>query len=246
MARHAMTKTPSNALRAYVGVLFLAGVATVAGSWSQGSVRDVALVPVAFWFFLSMASETFWVPTPSGRGMVSMSLAINMASLFVLPLPHAVTIAAASVLFADLLLHRRGPIRANFNASQTAVAVATAGAAMQLAGMPTPPMGSRTILLYPLATLVALPVFFVVNTSLVSGVLAIVSGQSFWRAWRENYGFSYQVVNSGGLFLVGVGVVIGLEVVGYLAGLASLFFLILARDGYRLYLRRRGGLAAAG
>jgi hypothetical protein len=42
-----------------------------------------------------------------GKGMVSMSMAANIAVVFALPPPHALGVTGASIFLADLLFHKR-------------------------------------------------------------------------------------------------------------------------------------------
>jgi hypothetical protein len=79
-----------------------------------------------FWLVLFLASECFWLETPTRAGMDSMSLAVNFASLYVLPWHLVLTVGAFSVCSADLVLHRRGGLRATFNAAQTVISLAAA------------------------------------------------------------------------------------------------------------------------
>ena len=166
-----------------------------------------------------------------------MSLCANIAVLFVLPIPYALTIAALSVGLSDLLLHRRGLIRAVFNSAQTTIALAGAVAVMACLRGSSAPGGSQVMLLHPLATLAPLVIFPAVNVLIVSGILAIEKGQRFGFAWRENYGFWYHYLSCAMLFFVGLGLVIAVESIGYICGLVSLLILVCFRETYRLFTR---------
>ena len=71
-------------------VAYLAGVhllAIAAMFWvcgRPGADHSIPLLPVAFWFVFTLAAELFWLETPAGGGMISMSLAVNIASLYAL------------------------------------------------------------------------------------------------------------------------------------------------------------------
>ncbi len=233
------TKNRRLPLTVYVLAVLTLGAILLIESWTSAGTRATAVSAGAFWLLLSLAAETFWVPTPGGRGMVSMSLAANIAVLFVLPRADALSITATSVVLADLMLHRREWLRALFNGAQSVIATAVAFTAMRLFGAPDAPLGSAAFLLHPAAALAALPAFMAANTLLVSGAIALSSGMPFWHAWIENYGFGFQHVSAITLFIVGLGLAIGVEVIGYMSGLASLLVLLVLRDAYRYYLRKR-------
>lgn len=223
---------------AYVLLVVASGAAVTGGTWLAGRPSTPAAL-VGFWFFLSLAAECFWLETPTGAGMVSMALAANLATLFVLPPPYVLAIGAISVLLSDLVLHRRGLVRAAFNAMQTALSLAVSLAAIHLLTHGKAPLGSQLFLHAPLAALAAPTAFFFTNTFLVSGVISLDSRRPFWRVWRENFGFGYQILSTAALFLLGVTIVIGSDSIGYLSGLLCLLLFYLIRDAYRRYNREQ-------
>lgn len=193
---------------------------------------------LGFWLVLSLASECFWLETPTGKGMVSTGLAINMAMLFVLSRPHVLAVGALSVGLSDLLLHRRGVLKASFNAAQTVIALAASLAVMRLLGYQSPQTG-MPFLETPWPTLSAPITFFVVNTVLVSMAISLDTRTSLWETWTLNYGFGYQVLSSGVLFLLGLTLVVTYNYVGYICGLCYLLFFYFVRDAYHRYVRER-------
>jgi hypothetical protein len=224
----------------YVTVVLALGLGLLLAAWLGGRFHlGAAPSPemLAFWLVFSLAAEGFWLPSPGRRSMVSMSLCANIAVLFVLPVPYALTVAALSVGISDLLLHRRGIVRAAFNSAQTTIALAAAVGAMSFLRGASTPAGSQILLLYPLASLVPLVVFPAVNVVLVSGIVALEKNQRFWTAWRENYGFWYHYLSCAMLFFLGLGLVIAIESVGYICGLVSLLILLCIKETYRFYTR---------
>ncbi|MDM7914515.1 MAG: hypothetical protein ACE15D_14340 [Candidatus Eisenbacteria bacterium] len=238
------TERKSKLLAPYIGLT----VATAAGIlilfWIHASPK-VPMSGVAFWFLLSLAAETFWLPTPTGKGMVSMSLAANLAVLLALPATLAMSLAGLSVVLADLLLHRRSAIKSVFNGSQTIVALALALSVARWLGLGSVGSIGMILLLHPVAVVSLLPIFSLTNTLLVSGAIALSSGEPFWKVWRENYGDWYQHFSSLALMVVGIGLLIGLETIGYMSGLAMLLVLLVLRDAYRLRVGRGVSFAAA-
>ncbi|MBD3336321.1 MAG: hypothetical protein GF355_12475 [Candidatus Eisenbacteria bacterium] len=228
-------------LAAYVALVLSFSAVSLLWGWAAAPepAAPTPLTALAFWFVLSLAAETLWLRTPDRRGMVSMSLAANIAALFVLPRGEALSIAALSVLLADLLLHRRGVLRAAFNAAQTSLSLALAGAAMDLVAGGSLPAGSQAFLLYPAAVAITLPIFCAANVIFVSLAIALESGRPFLVAWHENYGFLYHYLSCAALFFVGLGLVVTVETLGYVSGLVSLIFLIMIHNAYRFQVRRR-------
>jgi len=234
------TMSPNRGLALYVTSVLALGAALLAWLWIRtGDAAAFPVVPAAFWFFLTLASELFWLETPTRRGMISMSLTVNVATLFLLP-PHLVlTVGAASVLVADLLLHRRGLLRASFNAGQTVLSLGGALAAIRWLAGPGLASGGEIALHAPLAAAAGPVVFFLLNTGLVAGVISLHQGAPVVRAWRDNYGFAYQYLSSATLSLLGLLLVVATEAVGYIAGLLFLLFFLFVRDAYQRYVQMR-------
>ncbi len=236
------TRQPSDALVIYVPLVLLVGVVLVLESWLRaGSTAAVSTSyrGIVFWFFFAVAAECFWISLPGDRGMVSMGLAADLAMLFALPLPHALLVAGGSVLLTDLLVHRRGGVRALFNSAQTIISLTLAAAAMRMVEGNITPSGSSAFLHHPIGALLTLPVFCILNTGLVSVAIALESETSLWRAWRDTFGFSYHYRNCAILFALGLQLVLAVEIAGYVCGVVALFFLFALRDAYKYRLRKR-------
>jgi hypothetical protein len=230
-------------------ILYVASViGTAAALLAQAVVPAIHAVPLGllgFWLVLSLAAECFWLETPTGKGMVSTALAINMAMIFVLPPPLVLVVGAVSVGLSDLLLHRRGALKASFNAAQTTIALAACHAAMRTFGRTEAAPNSGSFLQDPGGTLVISVSFYLVNTVLVAGAISLQTGTSLWGTWRANYGFGYQILASAVLFLLGMTLVLAYHQVGYIAGLGYLLFFYFVRDAYHRYVRERRRLSGA-
>ena len=88
----------------------------------------------------------------------------------------------------------------------------------------------------PLAALV----FFVVNTGLVSGMIALVEDGAFRAVWRNLTQYLIWYYVAGGLLATLI--IIANRLGGWQAGLFMTPFLYLAHQYYREYMRRRGTL----
>jgi hypothetical protein len=219
-------------LTAFV-VTVLLGAAVLLTTQMRDEIRIVRPAALGFWLTFCLAAETFWLPAVTGRGMVSMGLAAEISAVFLLPAGHALAVVALAVLLSDLLLHHRGMARAAFNAAQTTLALGLGAMALRGTGS----YGTDLFLLHPMATLAVLPVFFMVNTFLVSGAISLEKGEPFWRTWKDTFGHPYHMFNTALLYVVGLGLVATLERVGYVSALFSLLILMAAREAYRLHTR---------
>ena len=109
------------AVLAYVSVVHVLALAAMLSICARPGVSlDVPPAQIAFWLFFTLAAELFWLATPSKEGMVSMSLAVNVATLYVLP-PHlAVVVAAVAPTARGRVIQRRGPRKNTVKATPTA------------------------------------------------------------------------------------------------------------------------------
>lgn len=145
------------------------------------------------WFFACLAGEIFWIRTPTGRGTISMALTINLAAVIVLKPGVALPAIALSTLAAGLCPHRRPLHRCLFNAAQSVIAASAAIVTLKLLN----PMPDRLSVMNNQTTWIALfaagIAFFMVNTFVVAMVIALQNRQSLFRAWRENYGYGFEL-----------------------------------------------------
>lgn len=221
------------------GVAALAAVLLACGWRTAGfETQRPPLEVVGFWLAFCLAAECFFLETPSGEGMISMSSAANVASVFLLPLPQAITVAALSVGLADLMIHRRAWTRALFNSAQTSISIAAASFVLGAAH------GSHAFLIHPVEALLVPVVFFVCNTGQVAGVIALHSRTTFWSAWRDNYGNGYYLLTSAVLSVMAFGLVVGIESLGSISGLLVLLPLYFVRSAYHRIVRDRRQFAA--
>jgi hypothetical protein len=225
-------------LNLYIGSILIVGTDLLLWGWTRPMTLHgtVPLSLVGFWFMLSLAAEAFWLQTRTRTGMISMSLAVNVATLFVLPPGLALTVTALSVGLADLLLHRRGLCKAAFNAAQMVISMMAALLVMYALSGSWAAQGSQAFLIGPFAVVSGLVVLFLANTFLVAGVISLSHGLSVWRAWRDNFGFGYQVLSSTTLSILGLTLVAATEVIGFMAGILYLLVFLFVRDGYHRHI----------
>ena len=230
-----MERVPSRILSLVLGTVVLAGWA-ISTSWSwplaQGSW---------FWAAACLVGELLWVRLPVGQATVSMAPCVHFAALLILPRGQAMLIIAMTSLIAELGALRKPLVRAAFNAAQTALAVWAASLAVATAsgGSVRATELLQQFRLWPL--LLAAAVYFLVNTGAVSMAVALKERLPLARAWRANFGSSYELLSNGALFSLGV-LLAARYVLSGMGGtiLVALPFCV-AYEGYRRYARARLG-----
>jgi hypothetical protein len=182
-------KNSRNALAIFVGLTTaLAGWMIFTAGLPIGSPGTIAI-----WFLACLAGEALWIRTPTRRGIISMALTIDIAALFTLTPPASLSVIMMTTLLAGLFPHRRPWYKVVFNAAQSTLATAAALAILRM--MDRGPDASGV--LDPGMTWVPLfaagLTFYAVNSGLVSCIIAISTGATIWRSWRDNYGYGFEL-----------------------------------------------------
>ncbi len=176
----------------YAGLVIAAGGLIL--GWNLRGIEFSALFLT--WFLACLAGEIFWFRTPTGRGTISMALTMNLAAVLILEPATAFAAIGLSTLVAGLYPHRRPAHRALFNAAQSVVA---ASAAFLVLGLASPAPDRLSIMNEQttwLALFAAGLAFFAVNTGIVAGVIAFQERQSLFRAWKDNYGYGFELAST--------------------------------------------------
>lgn len=223
-------------VRLYAAAVLLSALIALGNQWLQWTnawpepLATIAgpMSTALFWLMLTLAAEAFWFAPRAGLGMVSMSLGVNLASILVLPAQYALPIAGISVVFADLVLHRRCLLRATFNAAQTTLALAGAAWVLHETTSNIPPVGS--LLLDPRPALFSFMVFFVINTGLVAGVLALESRENLFLIWQRCFITTQQGLSTLAHFILAVALARSCFDLGFMSGLAAVLFFALIRE----------------
>jgi diguanylate cyclase (GGDEF)-like protein len=174
---------PANA-RAYVAVVAVAGAGALAVALTQLTLQR----PVLFGALLVLAilTSAVKIDLPLGRSAsnLSFSHAVNFWALFALGPAPTVCIAVASA-WAQCRLRASecNPLhRVAFSVASLAVTVAIAGVPSVMLLGPQPGVAA----LLRSAAVVA-PLYFIVNTALVAGAIALTTHQPAVAAWRRNF-----------------------------------------------------------
>jgi signal transduction histidine kinase/ActR/RegA family two-component response regulator len=172
--------------RVYVALVIAAGAAT-AVAWVPRTLPD----PGTFFFLLlAVCLTSAWkinLPIPLASGStLSVSYAANLMALLLLGPRAAVVIAAAGVWTqCTVNVKQRYPLyRTVFSVAAEILTMAATGLAYQALGGVA---GLLTVasLVRPLVGAIA--TYFCLNTGLVAVAIALSTGRSAWRVWREDF-----------------------------------------------------------
>ena len=220
--------------RAYVlAVVAFACVGVgVAALGFEGSVRELLAFAVLY------GVATYFATTTSHDMRVSVGFIVALAAVAVIG-PHG----AGVIGLAGALTPVAGPAllaKRLFNGAQLALAALLAAVtfAVVLGGNPDDPLLARASAgRVVAAAVVAALVYYVVNVSLVAGILSLTSGLSLGRVWTGS--LSPIVVAYVGYSLLGLLMAQLYEEVGLLAALLFLAPLLVARAAFANYARLR-------
>ncbi|MEO5619056.1 MAG: hypothetical protein ABIS67_14905 [Candidatus Eisenbacteria bacterium] len=190
-----------------------------------------------FWLVACFAGEVLWVRLPAGAATVSMAACFNFAALLVLAPREAVPVAALATLTAELAVMRKSPVRALFNAGQTALAVALARACFDACGGRGVSVMELVSGLQLLPLLAAAVAYYALNRAAVVIAVALAQSIGLRESWRRNFGSAYDVLSTGAAFSLGALLATHYAGIGMVGTLFVALPLVLACDGYRRFAR---------
>ncbi len=192
------SKLPTMAL-IYIWVVTVGAMALVVaylfipvGAWPAPSVSRPEVVAAGVMFAVAgFLAELFPVELPSARifdnnvDRISLSSPAYIACLTLYGPALAVVVAGVSVLAAELW-NQKGIAKAAFNSGQYVLTVGISG--LFLLGTGTDPHSFAHYVTSPggvLALLLTLASYFLLNTSLVAGIMAMIKGSSILDQMRQ-------------------------------------------------------------
>jgi diguanylate cyclase (GGDEF)-like protein/putative nucleotidyltransferase with HDIG domain len=185
------------AARAYVLGVIALGAAILCIRAPQMSFGHPWLF--AMLFILSCASATMKITLPltTNVSTMSVSYAIDFASLLLVGADLTMLVAAASAFSQCVLNIREKPPlhRTLFSMSTLIVTVAGAGVAFNQLSAP----GADAITSFARPLVSAATVYFLLNSGLIAGAIALASRQAFFTIWQTNF------LWSGPSYFVGAG-----------------------------------------
>lgn len=180
-------------IRTYVTAVVVVAIAVAASSWFVRGVYPGAwgiAVLIAAGAMLEMSATHL---RGGGDAHGSLSFVVHISAGILFGPFWGGAVVASSIGFGQLHA-RRPPLKAAFNVAQSTLALVTAVWVYQLLGGGMPPkfllhlgaISVRSVIPEVLAFFAAALVYFLVNSVLVSGAVAISKQQSVWRVWSTN------------------------------------------------------------
>jgi signal transduction histidine kinase/CheY-like chemotaxis protein len=186
----------------YVAGVMLAGAATLAVSFPRTVPPPVLFVVLALFAWVTSVWKVNLPIAVTNGSTLSVSYAANLMSLLLLGPGHAVLIAIAGA-WAQCRYKAKEPYpfyRTLFSLAAATITMAATGAVYLGLGGSTAPVASFASA-KPLVAAIA--TYFLVNTSLVAGAIALSSNRSLMQTWRQDFlwsGASFMVAGSAGAF----------------------------------------------
>ena len=228
----------SRGLVLYITMVVVAGAAILASAFSE--FRGLGPIHLAAWILVSLLAESLWLSTITGKAMESMASTVDLSLLVLLGYRPAVWIVAIAFALANVIFSRRIWYKALFNAGQNVIALSAAGLVFQLLGgvpLAQPHGSSMAIgawLIVPWAA--ASVVYFVSNTLLVAGAVALSSRRRLLQTWREEYLYYHSLVSSTALFFLSPLVVVSYMTIGYYGLIFFFVPLLLIKEASARYI----------
>ena len=222
--------------RIYLHCIVGTGIFLFVDALTQFEPKDVRRF-VAY-LALALVSATWKFKVPGIPATFSAGFAFVLIGIANFSMGEAMVIGCASIVVQSLWRStQKWPVRkTSFNVAAVAFSITLAynPAHFELAsGLQNAPA------MLPLAAVL----YFLLNTGLVSGMVALTEEAEFRSVWWRlaGYGLAYYV--AGGI--VATAIIVANRLWGWQVGLFILPFLYLTYCGYRAYLRSRGVLTQA-
>lgn len=234
----------NRALVVFVAAVIAGGAAYLA--LSVEALRGVGPAHILAWIAVGLGAERLWLRTITGRAMDSMASTVDVSLIVLLGPMAAVWIVAVYYTVANVAFARRAWYRTLFNSGQNVLTVAAAGTVYALLGGAPLAMeaGLRIGVWHPHAQdlwllvpyVAAIAVYFLVNTLLVSGAVALSAGRKLLATWREEYLYPSSLVSSVALFSLAPLVVVSFLSIGYVCVPFFAVSLILIKEAQERYI----------
>src|SRR5579862_2323046 len=167
--------------RLYIGLILMSGIFGVAAQLTHFQSSH----PLEFWcyFLVTLLTSGLKIRLPMVFATLSVNFLFILVGIVQFSLPEALVLGVAGTIVQCLWRPRSRPkaVRIAFSTSSIAMAVM---AAHTLFHGPLKPMLGE---LHPLLMGLAACAYFVVNTVLVAGVIALTERRSIYKTWYTTY-----------------------------------------------------------
>jgi MASE9 protein len=226
------------ALIEYVAVVILGALVLAWEAWSPGQT-GVEPLTLLFWVLANMLGELLWLPAPRQRGYLSMATAANFATLLVLPVSLAVTATVLAGALVDLIFRHRRWYQVLFNASVCCIAVFSASRVFTTICQNRDGLENLLSPLNAGALTLAAVTYFLLNTWLVTGVVALDQRLKPCYVWTTTFASPQEVLGSFVLFTLGLLFAALFLAWGYMSAFLATIATYFVRGAYHRYVEGR-------
>jgi diguanylate cyclase (GGDEF)-like protein/putative nucleotidyltransferase with HDIG domain len=167
--------------RLYIALILAAGTFGV----SEQLVHFQSAHPVQFWcyFLVTILTSGLKIRLPMVFATLSVNFLFILVGLVVFSLPEAIVLGVAGTIVQCLWRPRSRPKAIRIAFSTCSIAMAVMSAHTVFHGTLNPVLGEVN----PLRLGLAACTYFVVNTVLIAGVIALTERKSIYRTWYQTY-----------------------------------------------------------
>ena len=219
----------------YVALVTLGGLVLAWEAWSPGQPGAEPLT-LLFWVLANMLGELLWLPTPKQRGYLSMATAANFATLLVLPVSLAVTTTVLAGALVDLIFRHRRWYQVLFNGAVCCIAVFCSSRVFTAICQGRDGLENLLSPLNAGALALAAVTYFLINTWLVTGVVALDQKLKPCPVWATTFASPQETLGSFVLFVLGLLFAALFLAWGYMSAFPATFATYFVRGAYGRYL----------
>ena len=210
----------------YINSTIVAGLALLAGCLLfEREFRD----PSRYFGYLALAclGSTLKIKLPKIRGTMSINFLFILIGVAELTIAKTITLGVVAALIQCLWKARKQPalIQVLFNLSTVVTSIAIAFSASHAL------VNGENL---PVLLAVAVGVYFVANTGMISLVLSLTEEKLFTKVWRQCYLWSFPYYLMGAA--IACAITVSSRTVGWKPSLLMLPLMYLVYSYYRLYL----------
>lgn len=227
---------PDKRTKKYISIIFILAILIYLYLIFNFKILDLKML--IFWTGLTILVESLLIPMPNNKVGVSVGSAINLASIIVGGPLLGTTASFLGFLFRAPKVEEHGYVHALntniyitlFNIAQSIIVTALMGILYIIAG-------GRVGEFSFLQTLLIMLIGIILNSIIISSVLASLEGEKFINIWYENIKGTFASAVAVG----SIGIIIALAFIGYGYWAVILFLgpLLLARYSFKLYMETR-------
>jgi len=232
------------ALIEYVALVILGGLVLAWEAWSPGQAGAEPLT-LLFWVLANMLGELLWLPAAKQRGYLSMATAANFATLLILPVSLAVTVTVLAGALVDVIFRHRRWYQVLFNAAVCCIAVFAASRVFTSICQGRDGLENLLSPLNAGALTLAAVTYFLINTWLVTGVVALDQKLKPCSVWATTFASPQEALGSFVLFTLGLLFAALFLAWGYMSAFLATFATYFVRGAYGRYLDARPASTAS-